>query len=74
MNRAIVNTKTNTTPVVWSVSLRVGQTTRFASSHDSRENAAKVRPACVNHITTTAAAKAPSNAASRTTVGWSTSA
>ena len=38
-------------PVVCSVSLRDGHTTRFASSHDSRENTTKSRPACVNHIT-----------------------
>src|SRR5207253_7563828 len=66
---AIVNTNRNTTPVVCSVSLRVGHTTRLASSHDSRANAANVLPASVNHITTTASANAPSSAASRITSG-----
>src|SRR5205085_11291986 len=67
---AMTNTKRNTTPVVCSVSLRVGQTTRFASSHDSREKAANVRPISVNHITPAAAANAPSSAARRMTSGW----
>ena len=66
---AITNTNANTTPVVCSVSLRVGHTTRLASSHDSRANAANVLPASVNHITTTASANAPSSAASRITSG-----
>src|SRR6185312_9716636 len=41
---AIRNTKANTMPVVCSVSLRVGQTTRFASSHDSRAKARNAWP------------------------------
>src|SRR6185436_15511715 len=58
---AITNTNRNTTPVVCRVSLREGQTTRFASSTDSRANTTKSRPACVNHITATATANAPSS-------------
>jgi len=38
----MIRTKPKTTAVVWMVSLRVGQTTRLASSTDSRAYAKKL--------------------------------
>ena len=69
--RSMLVKKAKTIPVVCRVSLREGQTTRLASSHDSRAKTTKSRPACVNHITPAAQANAPTRTASRMMVGLS---